>query len=76
MDYRIECQIEGEEDTPLTDAHAFRILDDVGEAFYLMTTHDFGHEVVMRLVIPRGTLAAVRDRLVTDVVEFTTRTVH
>lgn len=73
LDRRIQCRIVDEGVTAVT-AHAFRILEEVGDTFFL----DFLHQdqVVSRVRMQRVTLAAVRDRLVNDVFESDSKVVH
>lgn len=73
MDRRILCPIL-DDNIPTQEAVSFRLVPEVGGSFFL----DFLHicpitlqaDVVMRLRMPREALAAVRDRLRHDVVEF------
>jgi len=62
------------------EAEAFRIVEEVGDAFFL----DFLARcqktarvvLVLRVRVQRETLEAVRDRLDTDVLKFTSQMVH
>lgn len=73
MDRRILCTVL-DDDIPTHEAASFRLLEEVGGSFFL----DFLNicpltsqaAVVVRLRMPREALAAVRDRLLHDVVEF------
>lgn len=73
MDHRVTCPLL-EDALPVREATSFRIVEEVGGSFFL----DFllrcprtrQAQVVLRVRMQRDALAAVKDRLVNDVVEF------
>lgn len=73
MDHRVLCPLL-EDSLPVKDATAFRLIEEVGGAFFLDFL--FRHpntqhlEVVLRVRMQREALAAVKTRLTSDVVEF------
>jgi len=72
MDKRVWCQVM-DEGVPVKGATAFRLVEEVGNEFFLdflaPCSEGSQLEVVSRVRMQREALQAVRDRLSTDVVE-------
>jgi hypothetical protein len=72
MDQRVQCLVL-DAAVPVQEATAFRLVEEVGESFFLdflvrcpQTLH---YELVLRLRLQRDVLMAVIDRLIRDVME-------
>lgn len=79
LDRRISCPVL-HEDLPVRKAEMFRIVKEIGGAFFLdflnVCPYTAKILVVLRLRMQREALAAVRDRLAHDVIEFNSGMVH
>lgn len=76
-DRRIQCKVV-DQAAPPVDADGFRLLEEVGDSVFLdfLRVHPTHGEVVARFRMQRSTLAAVRERLVHDVIEHLSGMVH